>query len=72
MNRFFDISAKVEPQADGSHKLTITATGLTLDQATRISDGCRAPFREVVVDVLTNGGRIQHMVVADDGGETRQ
>lgn len=67
--KVFDIQAFAEEQHDGTFTLTVLAEGLSADQASAISIAVRQPFREACVKVLTDNGRIAHVL---DTGETRQ
>lgn len=51
-----DVKCEGEVADDGSVTVTISVSNLTMAEAQAISNRAKAPFREIVHDVLSKGG----------------
>lgn len=64
----FDLAAEAHIQPDGTYTLTINVSGLSVGQANAISAGIRAPLRNLCLEVVTESGRIPHILMTDVDG----
>lgn len=55
--------AVTEQQADGSFKVIIELSGLTIEESVQLTTKLQVPVREALVEVTTRGGKIEHFVV---------